>query len=316
MITYALRYGRLYGKGKRVRWPKTIKKDFTMRLDRSIETSRDFSVTLGRFLGNIIYLDNKWVFENIEKILPKENSDHWSAGFEGYLSYSQHVYNKTYLLLRENGHYTKGLQTKFSDDYITEKLVQHICIGFLEDWEKLEDPESLISLLLKKANARYFSEIIHFLWTIKEGEPLAKLKERIKPLWKAMFELLQERQEDRDFQGVISKLCMWLDVVDEIDDEIKEWVKLTARYAKVGYHSFDLLKYLAKHVDKTPQNVAEIYIEMLNAVAYPDYDQKEMTKVVECLYKKGCKKYADSICNKYGEVGYYFLRDLYEQNNK
>lgn len=229
MITYALRYGRLYGKGKRIRWPKAIKQDFNRRLDRDIEKSPDFSVTLGRFLGNILYLDNKWVFENIEKIFPKENLDHWSAAFEGYLSYSQHVYNKTYRLLRENGHYTKALNTEFSGEYIDQKLVQHICIGFLEDWEKLEESESLISLLLKKSDTSYLSDVIHFLSTIKEGEPFKKLKERIKPLWKAMFELLQERQEDRDFQVVISRLYRWLNFVDEIDDEIKEWMKLTAR---------------------------------------------------------------------------------------
>lgn len=316
MINYALRYARLYGKGKRVRWPKAIKEDFNKRLDREIEKSPDFSVTLGRYLGNILYLDNKWVFENIEKIFPKENSEHWVAGFGGYLSYSQHVYNKTYKLLRENGHYTKALQTKFSEEHITEKLVQHICIGFLEDWEKLEEPENLISLLLNKSDTSYLSDVINFLSTIKEGEPFGKLKERIKPLWKTMFELLQERQEDRDFQVVISRLYRWLNFVDEIDDEIKEWMKLTARYANVGYHASDLLKYLAKHVDKTPKNVAEIYIEMLNAGAYADYDKNDITKIVECLYEKEYKKAADSICNKYGEVGFYFLRKLYDKHNK
>jgi len=62
--------------------------------------------------------------------------------------------------------------------------------------------------------------------------------------------------------------------------------------------------------------VAEIYIEMLNYGAYPDYDQKDINKVVKCLYEKGYKEYADSICNKYGEVGYYFLRDMYEKYHK
>ncbi|MFC1737807.1 hypothetical protein ACFL1G_02010 [Planctomycetota bacterium] len=64
------------------------------------------------------------------------------------------------------------------------------------------------------------------------------------------------------------------------------------------------------------KNLGEIYIDMLNAGAYPDYDEEDIKKIVDCLYKKGCKKYADTICNVYGEVGYYFLRALYEDNDR
>ncbi len=63
-------------------------------------------------------------------------------------------------------------------------------------------------------------------------------------------------------------------------------MKLTAEYVNVGYHASDLVKYLAKHVDKTHQSVAEIYIEILNAGAYPDYKQEDIRKVVDRLYEK------------------------------
>ena len=232
MIVYSLRIARLLKQKEKIKWPETIRNDFTKRLDRDIETSPDFSLTLGRYIGQILYLDNQWVFENIEKIFPKENPVHWKATFESYLSYSRHVYKETYKLLRENGHYCKALETEF-DDYVSEKLVQHICIGFIEDWEKLEEPDSLICLLLKKANTKYLSEVIHFLGTIKEGEPNKKLKERIKPLWKALFDLVSKHENERDFQSLISKLHRWLDIVDEMDDEITEWIKLTAKYINV-----------------------------------------------------------------------------------
>jgi len=313
MIHYSFCYARS-NKDKEVKWPEDIKKDFTRRLDRGIETSLDYSVTLGKFLGNILYLDEKWVSENIEKIFPKENETHWKAAFEGYLSYSQRIDKKTYQLLRENGHYTKALQTEFSEDYVAEKLVQHICIGFLEDWEKLDDPESLICLVLNKGSTKHLWEIIHFLRSVEGEETHKKVKERIKPLWKTMFDLLEKHQGEPDYQSVISNFYLWLDVVDEIDDEIKEWLKLTAKYVNVGFHASELVERLSKHVDKTPQNVAEIYIEMLNAGAYPDYDQKDIIKVVECLYQRSYKEQADRICNMYGEVGYYFLGEIYKKH--
>ena len=314
IIHYSLCYSHLR-KDKKVRWPKAVRKDFTKRLDRNNETSLDYSVTLGMYLGNILYLDRKWVFDNIEKIFLKENATHWNAAFEGYLSYSQHVYQETYQLLRGNGHYSKALETEFSDDYVTEKLVQHICIGFIEDWEKLDEPESLVCLLLNKGNTTHLSEIIHFMWSIKDEESCKKVKESIKPLWKTMFDLLEKHQGEREYQSVISKLYLWLDIVDEIDDEIKPWVNLTAKYVGENYNGSDLVERLAKHVEKSPENVGEIYIEMLNGGVYPDYDEKDIRKVVECLYQSGFKENADMICNMYGRIGSYFLRNLYESHN-
>jgi hypothetical protein len=81
-----------------------------------------------------------------------------------------------------------------------------------------------------------------------------------------------------------------LDFVDEIDDEIKEWMKLTARYANVGFHASDLLKHLAEHVDKTPKYVAEIYIEMLNAGAYADYTKRTLLRLLSVYMKKNTKR--------------------------
>jgi hypothetical protein len=314
IIHYCLCYSRLK-KEKEIRWPEAIKQDFTRRLNKSIETSIDYSGTLGMYLGTLLYLDQKWVLDNIEKIFPKEDSTHWNAAFEGYLSYSPHVYEETYQLLKKNGHYAEALEVEFSDDYVQEKLVQHICVGFLANWEKLDDPASLISLILKKGKTKHLSEIVHFLWGVKDEKTSNKVKEKIRPLWKTLFEILEKKQADRNYQLVISEFYMWFDIIDEIDDEIASWVKLTAKYINVGFHDSELVENLAKHVEKRPKNVGEIYIEMLNGGAYPDYDQENIKKIVECLYSSGFKDYADTICNMYAEVGYYFLREIYEKYN-
>ncbi|MFA5252289.1 MAG: hypothetical protein WC454_06875, partial [Phycisphaerae bacterium] len=315
IIHYSLCYSR-FKKDEKIRWPETIKRDFTKRLDRSIESSIDYSVTLGMYLGTILYLDKEWVFDNIEKIFPKNDPTHWDAAFGGYLSSSPRIYGESYQLLRKNSHYTKALDTEFNDDYIQEKLVQHICVGFLEDWEKLNEPESLICLLLNKGKPEHLSEIVHFLWSVNDEEPRKKVKEKIKPLWKKLFEFLERKQDDRAYKAVISELHRWLDIIDEIDDEITQWVKLTAKYINVSFSDFELAENLAKHVAKNPKNVGEIYIEMLNGGAYPDYEQENVKTIVECLYSSGFKEYADTICNMYGEVGLYFLRGIYEVHHK
>ena len=47
MVHYALRYARINNPKQGIRWSQAIREDFTKRLDRSVETSFEFSFTLG-----------------------------------------------------------------------------------------------------------------------------------------------------------------------------------------------------------------------------------------------------------------------------
>lgn len=315
-IVYALRYARLYKKQEQSRWPEAIRNAFADRLDPAIESAIDFWVTLGKYMPDLPFLDEKWTFGEIDRIFPKESQEHWAAAFGAYLSYSPHVYEEIYAKLREREHYSKALETDFEDGYVTEKLVQHICIAFLEDWEKVSDEGSLIDHILELAKAEQLSQVVEFLGHLEGDEPRRKLKARIKPLWKAMFERLREKQQEPEYQRIISELHLWLGVVDEIDDGVKEWSLLTAKYIRAQWGESGLVEQLAKHVDGSPKEVAEIYLAMLAAKVYPDYDQNHIKAIVQSLYQHDCKEQADAICNMYGEVGDYSLRPLYEAHNQ
>ena len=85
MVGYALRYARINNAKQGIRWPRTVREDFTKRLDRSVEPSFEFSFTLGNYLPNLLYLDEEWVIENIARIFPKQDESRWEAAFSGYL---------------------------------------------------------------------------------------------------------------------------------------------------------------------------------------------------------------------------------------
>jgi hypothetical protein len=317
IILYALRYARLYKKEDKIRWTEGIKQNFTKWLDPAVEPYPDFSLTLMRYLPNLLYLDKQWVFENLSRLFPLNDNDRWKTSFEGYLTYSAHVYEEFYAKLREEGHYSQALNTDFEEEHPVEKLVQHIAIGFIEGWEDVGDSKSLISILLKNKKASQLSELVSFLGQIREGKPLEKLRGRIKKLWGALYSLLVEEQGKQEYQKVAARLYSWLEVVEEIDEEINTWMKLTAKYIHIHWYEYSLVEELARHVEKTPKYVGEIYIEMLNAgtYTYPDYKKEDTIKIVETLYMNGQKKYADTICNMYGEMGVYFLGDTYKKYN-
>jgi len=311
MINYSLRYARLYKRENEERWVNSIKEDFTKRLNREIEPSLDFSVILGEYLANLYWLDKKWVTDNLNRIFPKDNDTHWKAAFTGYLFYSSRIYKDLYFLLRKNEHYAKAIKTEFSDSHITERLVQHICIGYLEDWEKLEDKESLIFQLIENKNINQLSAIVSFLWVLRD-KLNDKIKIKVKPLWKTLYELVRQNEENPKYQKLISNLSKWLSLIDEIDDEIFEWLKLSAKYVDKDYNTPFFIEYLLKHASETPAKVGEIYLEMLNANIYPDYKKEDIQEIVHLLYDKSEKEIANRICNLYGAKGFDFLKDIYE----
>jgi hypothetical protein len=315
MVNYSLRYARLYKRENEERWAENIKKEFTNRLNREIESSLEFSVILGEYLPNIYWLDKNWVIDNINKIFPIDNDIHWKSTFTGYLFYSSRVYKDIYFLLRENGHYAKAIKTEFNEPYITERLVQHICIGYLEDWEKLEDEESLIFQLIENKNINQLLKIVHFFWFLRD-KLTDNIKSKVKPLWKKLYELGKQNEESQEYKKLFSNLSKWLSLIDEIDDEIYVWLKISAKYVDMDFNIHFFIENLMQHASKTPKKVGEIYLEMLKAGIYPYYEQEQIQNIVRSLYENKEKEIADKICNLYGEKGYLFLKDIYNKYNK
>jgi len=312
MINYSLRFARLYRKDENDRWVESIKADFSKRLDKAVEPSLEFSFVLGQCLPSLHYLDQKWLTSNINRIFPKDNDSHWKAAFTGYIFYSRRIYKELYFLLRENAHYAKALGTSFAGRDILASLVGHICRGYLEEWEKLDDKTSLISMLVENGNSEQLSEVVHFFWRLREKLDDQR-KAKVKPLWKALVQQLLKDKEKHEHRAVISNLSTWLSLIGEIDDEILGCLRVSARFLQKMDEYF-FVEELLRHAFREPAKVAEIYIEMLAAGVYPDIKQKDIEETVRILYDQGQKVAADKICNMYGEKGYDFLRRIYEKH--
>jgi hypothetical protein len=176
--------------------------------------------------------------------------------------------------------------------------------------------------LIEYKDATQLSEIVNFFWRLRD-KLTDKIKVKIKPLWKELFnkivvpelvtlKLGSPQVETSEYQKVISELSKWLSLIDEIDDAILDWLKLSARYIE-GFNTSFFIEYLLQHAHTEPEKVGEIYLEMLNAGVYPDYKKENIKDIVQTLYEKGQKEFADRICNMYGATGYDFLRELYKK---
>ncbi len=320
MVSYAWRFARTNeSEYTDCRWPYTIRADFTKRLDRSIEPSFEFSYTLGFHLPYLSYLDEEWVRLNINHIFPQRNEDHWQAAFSGYLLHP--VREEFYLLLKAHGHYQKALSTHFADAEVLNELVNHICTGWIEDSESLDDKASLIYQLIHSSNPNLLAGMVYF-FSGRADNLSDKVKVKVIPAWRALFEFLSQHSGEAQYQKVLSPLSQWIGLIDEIDDEVLAWMKVSINYLdKVPGYALTLssvIEALQKHVLITPEKVGEIYLKIPESELWflGQTQKNEVEETVRTLYKKGHNATAESICERFAKAGALFLRSVHEEYQK
>ena len=318
MVNYALRFARTNtSEYADCQWPYTIRADFTKRLDRSFESSLEFSHTLGFHLPYLSYLDTEWVHFNINRIFPQQNEDHWQAAFSGYLLCG--VREEFYLLLKAHGHYRKALNTHFADTEVVEGLVNHICVGWIENSETLDDKTSLIYQLIHSGNPNLLVSIVYF-FSRRTDNLSGKVKVKVIPAWRALFEVLSQHSNEIAYQQILSPLSGWLGLIDKIDAEVLGWVKASIKYIdKLPGYALTLsnvIKALQKHVLRTPEKVGEIYLEIPEGEMWflGQTQKNEVEETIRILYKKGHKDIANKICDRFGKADADFLKPVYEEH--
>jgi hypothetical protein len=313
-INYSLRHARLYSRDKEDRWVESIKSEFTDRLDKKKEPGLEFSVVIGWYLLNLNYLDKQWVVSNFNKIFDLESDVHWEAAFIGYIVTASTVYEDIYKLLRDNGHYEKGLSFSFGDKHAADKLVQNIAIGYLAGWDDLANVDGLLNKMFETYNRDYISKLITFIWTFRDRQD-EELRRKIKSLWKTIIEKVVPNLEKDEYRIIVSNLGKWLSLVDTIDDDVYEWLQISIEAMDDNWNSGFFIECLRRHVMETPIMVGNLYLKMLNIGTCPAYKKEDIVAIVQALYDLNEKETANRICNLYRLKGFEFLRETFEKNN-
>ena len=311
MVFYSFRYAKKNKSKNTERWPKKIKIYFNKILNRKDNPPIELGAVVGKYLPSIYYLDKEWITINFNNIFNKGIQQLWEVAFSSYLFYSTTIYIELYMLFKKDNHLLKGILTDFKEEFSEKHFVQHICLAYLEGWEKLGDSDSAIRKLIENKKIAHLEEVISFLGGKKNSLSIKK----IKPLWRKIISVLENEINDPKYQKVIVKLINWLDLVDEIDNDVFNWLIFSIKYFEKLNTPY-IYEKLLPFSNKVPEKVGKIILEMLKSTILFPYNKDEIMKVVEILYYKKQKDIANEICNRYGEEGFYFLRGLYEENNK
>lgn len=325
LVYLALRIARVNGKKgikREPKWDESYKNKFDEMLGKEVIEAYTY---LGRYLPNLSYLDKSWVDNNVEKLASESGGRYWEAFMDGYLSIGK-VYDDLYELMKP--HYQYGISYDFKEKRNREHLIQHICIGYFRNHEKLHEPDSLFRKIIDAWKHDQIKEIIGFFWMQRDfltgsSEENEKMKGKIIEVWRQLYRKYKGKdeksltQEDKKILSSVSRLAVFL---HKIDPESYEWLMLSAYYVHEDFNSSFFIKYLDELKNKgdrkeTAKYIGEIYLAMLEKFT-PDYDQKHIRSVVEFLRDAGAQENALKICNIYGSRGQEFLRDIYEKNSR
>jgi len=307
-----------------VGWDKNIKNQYEELLENEILESY---VWLGQYL-TIFYslLDKEWTEKQVHRISNKKEQL-WEVFIQGYLN-SNRIYEETYKLMRP--HYEKAIEYQFKEEHSSKRVVDHICLLYLQGIERIDDEDGLFRKILDRWDLFQIREAIGWFWMqrdfimepikdekqIEEIDRMKKMRELIIGFWRWVYQSKykgrqQSKEEDKEVLSELSKLAVFL---EKIDAENYRWLSLSALYIHIDFNAPFFLKYLngLKNKDKDAgKYVGEIFLKILEN-STPDYDQKDIRSIVEYLCDSDFRKSAKEICNTYGKRGYEFLRDIYE----
>jgi len=304
-ITYSLRYARLVKAEEGAKWTDPIKNAFDDCLDKGKHPSFEFSETAGSCLPNLHYLDSDWVTANFDRIFDLGSDAHWEAAFTGYSLSATTIYEDIYGLLRDHGHFKKALAHPFTDKTVADKLVQILAVGYLADLDSFPDASSLMRELLESGNPKSISALVKFMPSTKGKDD--KDVGKVKALWRVIVVKIQPHLEEKRYRVIASNLGMWLELVDEIDEEVYGWLELSIPFIEEDWNAMHVIPLLLKHAATTPEMVGKLYAKMADSGVFPVYPEEEIIATVQVLYDYKLNETATKICNAYLAQGHTLL---------
>ena len=325
-LSFSLRVGRATQK-KQENWGKD-------KFERFLPIGIDGYIWMGSYLPQINYLDTDYAKAKINYFSKQTVSDfQWQMFMEGYLTGAR-VYKDLYDLMREN--YKKGISCDVFDDRVDKRLVEHICVGYLNLGESLSEnnngDESLFWKVLMSAGKLgkpdRWMEIAGFFWSItgrtkrkKDADKDSKEelpedhKNKILEFWRWTFnnpDIVKENLKDEyeDFLGRMAELTI---ILDRIGEEEEKWLLLSAPHVDRQHRSTFFIEYLAQYDDdESVPRIGRIFKKILENTT-PTFRQEDVGLIVRRIFTKGDAKDADFICSTYGRRGVHFLKPVWEE---
>ena len=279
-------------------WEK-FKPLFDAELKKVNEGTYEFATLVTQYLPNFMYISKDWVISNLNEIFNDRDYLGWLCAMQGYV-YSD-VYKEIYQFLASNGHLLKALDDQNIKDRLNEILVQQIVIAYLNDYESLEEPSSMIAKLLARNNTSELSQLIWFLGVQSKGSD-AQLNKKIFELWPKLINIIDVASSDG--KKLASKLCSWVVFINEITNQNRNLLIDIVPYVDVDHKTYTMMENLARLSENQPEETFKIWMKILET-GIPEYPPEAIKTLLLNINKSGSEgiRNAKAIASKYIAVG-------------
>jgi len=310
LINYALRLCRLTDKSKKAHdelWTKDLQPVFDEQMHQVQDGNLEFVTLFANYIPNLLYLSRSWTMKQLPIIFKKESRLRWVCAMQGY-TYVNRIYAEIYRFLSEDSHFRDALDAQELEARGKDKIIQNIVIAYLRGDEQLEDKNGILGWLIERWNLEELRELTWFVWTLRSG-PREDISVKLIPLWVELSTHADPSSEAG--KRVLSRLCMWSVFVGELSGQTMDLLLRAGPYADLEHDAYILIEELKRLVEQYPDQVADIFIRMLDGFA-PTYQQEDIEHIISKLYEDGGenRRKANTICDKYVEYGIGFPAEI------
>ncbi|HEU5281466.1 MAG TPA: hypothetical protein VFU82_05775 [Gammaproteobacteria bacterium] len=268
LVYYALRTSRLsqqkVGSHNSV-W-LDIEPVFNEELSKCKSDNFEFSTLMASYIENLRYLSNEWLVDNLAWLFPTDHIQNFSSAIQG-LAYTNGASPEVYCLLRDQGVFEFAIKEHIANGQIKKQLIDRIALAYLWDLEKLDS--GLFAFLYENNYSEELGLIARFYWSIQNQKITNDDKSKIINFWRQSINWCKSKQAD--CSSLLSSLGMLACYLDELDEEKKQWMLLSAKHIVSANNEMHFLEDLHHLTDKSPGYVLDVLEEMLKYRA-PHYD--------------------------------------------
>ena len=290
------------------------KEHFDIALEHRSNREYEFTTLFANYIPNFLYMSRDWLLYNLHKIFDQSNYLKWLCAMQGY-AHVNIVDEEVYSFLKNHGDLYRALDDEYLSNYVKEKIIQNIVVAYINDYEMIDNQDSLINNIIVRWNYYEIDHLIWFIWTLRQTDK-NNFTKKIFYLWNLLISKIDLSTTNGTM--LASKLCLWATYVHKIDENSKLLLKTIAPYADDDYNSYNLLNCLATISDDSPFEANEIWHTMIER-SPSDFPEEAIKKLLNNLISYGSegKRLAKVTASLYLEKGvsqpYEWYREILDQ---
>jgi hypothetical protein len=183
-------------------WEEKLCKHFNNVLtnEGGLKNHEPYALFIHRW-SNIRYLNESWAISTLPIIFDQNQITKWRVAIQGF-SYL-HSYDKLlYEFLRENDHLKLALNDDSLPDEVSKRIIQFTFIAYLRGDEDIEDNNHVLNGILSPPNIKLLSELIWFVWTLRDSLKASEQREKIIQLWQKILFVIGAHPKETRFQVI------------------------------------------------------------------------------------------------------------------